>query len=37
MLYGVIMCSCSGDEGFGNFDVFLYYVGIGSGYDNWLW
>lgn len=36
-LYGVTTRSRSGDEGLGNFDVFSHYVGIGSGYDNWLW
>ena len=36
-VYGMNTRSRSGGEGLGNFDVLSQYVGIGSGYKNWLW
>lgn len=36
-LYGINTRSRSGAEGLGNFDVLSQYIGIGSGYKNWLW
>ena len=36
-VYGINTRSRSGSEGLGNFDVLSQYIGIGSGYENWLW
>ena len=36
-VYGINTRSRSGSEGLGNFDVLSQYIGIGSGYGNWLW
>ncbi|MBJ2128896.1 BCSC C-terminal domain-containing protein [Alteromonas sp. IB21] len=36
-VYGMNTRNRSGGEGLGNFDVLSQYVGIGSGYKNWLW
>ena len=36
-VYGLNTRSRSGGEGLGNFDVLSQYIGIGSGYKNWLW
>ncbi|WP_394221622.1 cellulose synthase subunit BcsC-related outer membrane protein [Alteromonas gracilis] len=36
-VYGINTRSRSGGEGLGNFDVLSQYIGIGSGYKNWLW
>ncbi|MCZ8530872.1 cellulose synthase subunit BcsC-related outer membrane protein [Alteromonas sp. PRIM-21] len=36
-VYGMNTRSRSGGEGLGNFDVLSQYIGIGSGYKNWLW
>ncbi len=36
-IYGLNTRSRSGQEGLGNFDVLSQYIGIGSGYQNWLW
>ncbi|MFZ8201594.1 cellulose synthase subunit BcsC-related outer membrane protein [Alteromonas portus] len=36
-LYGINTRSRSGGEGLGNFDVLSQYIGVGSGYENWLW
>ncbi|AXT39126.1 cellulose synthase [Alteromonas sp. BL110] len=36
-VYGINTRSRSGDEGLGNFDVLSQYIGIGSGFKNWLW
>jgi len=36
-VYGINTRSRSGQEGLGNFDVLSQYIGVGSGYKNWLW
>ena len=36
-VYGINTRSRSGGEGLGNFDVVSQYIGVGSGYKNWLW